>query len=318
MHHGNPFSFVNTNIPVAVQSQLGTYLHLWQGVAKDGQRISTWTWVDQANLKWYLESVPGHHDVFYIATAVNRDFVVHQQGATTNNGDAITSWNKKTHGHQGNLQVRFEASGDGWWFIRFVHNGKCVHVQGGLTANDTPVTQWDSVPQANLKWRFLPAFGADPNSHNPAHFPGVRVAIQSQLGTFLHLFGGVASDGAKISTWSWVNQPNLKWHIEPSPQAPGHYFIVTEVNHAFVVHQLGGNHENGGPVSTWNKGTHGHQGNLQVTFEPAGGEYWYIRFVHSGKCLHVQGGLTANDTPVTQWDRVDQPNLKWRFVPVHD
>jgi hypothetical protein len=316
MFHGNPFGFVNTNVPVAVQSQLGTYLHVWQAQAKDGQRISTWSWVDQPNLKWFVETVQGRNDVFHISSALNRDFVVHQQGATSNNGDPVTLWNKRTHGQQGNLQVRFEPSGDGWWFIRFVHSGKCVHVQGAATANDTPVTQWDSVPQANLKWRFVPAAGADPNVHNPAYFPGVKVAVQSALGTFLHVYGGVASDGARISTWSWVDQPNLKWHIEPVPNFPGRFFLVTETNPSFVLHQQGATNDNGGPCTTWNKNTHGHQGNLQVTFEPAGGEYWYIRFAHSGKYVHVQGAVTSNDGPVTQWDRVDQPNLKWRFIPV--
>jgi len=133
----------------------------------------------------------------------------------------------------------------------------------------------------------------------------------------MHVFGGQPGDGVKISTWSWVDQPNLKWHIEPVNGRPGMFHLISEVHNNYCLHQQGATSNNGDACTLWNKTTHGHQGNLQVSFEPAGGEYWYIRFAHSGKCAHVQGASTANDTPVTQWDRVDQPNLKWRFIPVH-
>jgi len=197
-----------------------------------------------------------------------------------------------------------------------VHSGKCLHVTGASTANDAAVTQWDSVNQANLKWRFLPA--GDNPSH-PSSFVGhgnhVRLAVQSQLGTYLHVAGGHAGDNTRISTWTWVDQANLKWHIEPVVGKPGFFHLVSATNPNYAVHQEGAKNDNGGPCTTWNKNTHGHQGNLQLYFEPAGGEWWYIHFAHSGKCLHVSGASTANDTAVTQWDKVDQPNLKWRFIP---
>jgi len=317
MFAGNPLSFVNTNIPIAIQSQLGTYLHLFGGSASNDARISTWSWVNQNNLKWFIEPVPGRPDAFWISSACNRNFVVHQAGASSNNGDRISMWDKTTHGHQGNVQVRFESSGDGFWFIRFVHSNKCVHVPGASTANDVAVTQWDSVNQPNLKWRFLPA-GDDP--FHPSSFTGhgqnVRLAVQSGVGTFLHVHGGTAFDGCRISTYQWVDQPNLKWHIEPVPGSAGLFWLVSETNHNFVVHQQGASRNNGDICSTWNKTTHGNQGNLQVSFEPAGGDFWYIRFAHSGKYVHVQGASTANDTTVSQWDKVDQPNLKWKFIPV--
>jgi len=315
---GGPLSFANTNIPVAIQSALGTFLHLHGGHAGNEVKITTWQWVDQSNLKWFIESVPGNHNTFYISSAVDRNFVVHQLGANSDNGGAVTAWNKTTHGQQGNLQVRFEPSGDGFWFIRFVHSGKNLHVLGASLNNDTPISQWETVNQANLKWKFLPA-AADPHSPTNWGAYGVqaKVAIQSGVGTFLHVHGGVPSDGAKITAWAWVDQPNLKWHIEAVPNKPGFFFLCSVANPAFVVHQLGANSNNGGEITTWNKGTHGHQGNLQVSFEPAGGDYHFIKFAHSGKYVHVHGASTANDTPITQWDKVDQPNLKWRIFPVH-
>jgi len=314
---GGPHSFANTNIPVAIQSALGTFLHLHGGVANNEAHITTWQWVDQPNLKWYIESVPGHHDIFYISSAVDRNFVLHQLGANSDNGGALTTWDKRTHGQQGNLQVRFEQSGDGFWFIKFVHSGKNIHVSGAALANGTPITQWETVNQPNLKWKFLPA-GSDPHSpaNYGAHGVGAKVAIQSGVGTFMHVHGGVPADGTKITAWSWVDQANLKWHIEAVPGKPGFFFLSSVANPQFVLHQLGANSNNGGECTTWNKATHGHQGNLQVSFEAAGNDYWYIKFAHSGKYAHVSGASTANDTPITQWEKVDQPNLKWRIFPV--
>jgi hypothetical protein len=312
---GNPIFFANTNIPIAIQSNLGTYLHVLGGQANNQAKISTWQWVDQPNLKWYIESVPGTGH-FFLSSAINRNFVVHQLGANTNNGGELTLWDKNTHGHQGNLQVVFEPSHDGSWFIKFVHSGKYIHVQGALTTNNCPVTQWERVEQNNLKWRFHPAGAQISSPGNWAlfgHKP--TLAIQSGVGSYLHVLNGVANNEAKLTTWNWVNQDNLKWHIEPSPN-PGFFFISSKINPSFVVHQLGANNNNGGETTLWNKATHGHQGNLQVSFEPAGGEFWYIKFAHSGKYLHVQGGRPDNNQPVTQWDRVDQANLKWRFLHV--
>jgi hypothetical protein len=133
-------------------------LHLQGGVAQNDAQVTIWskdTHGHQSNLQWTI--VPGPHGTYHIASAVNPDFVLHQLGATHDNGGKISVWNKNTHGHQGNLQVRFEKVGGGYWMIKFVHSNKAVHVQGAVTSNGTAITQWDHVNQNNLKWRFVPA-----------------------------------------------------------------------------------------------------------------------------------------------------------------
>jgi hypothetical protein len=131
--------------------------HLLGGQGKDDAQVTIWdknTHGHQANLQWTIHHGP--NGTYHIASVADPNFVFHQLGATNENGGRISVWNKNTHGHQGNLQVRFEKVEKGWWAIRFAHSNKCVHVQGAQTGNNTPITQWDYVNQANLKWRFVP------------------------------------------------------------------------------------------------------------------------------------------------------------------
>jgi len=237
---------------------------------------------------------------------------MHQHGGNSNNGGEITLWDKRTHGHQGNLKIQLQHVGGEYYALRYSHSGKCVHVHGGATGNDTPITQWDYVDQANLKWRFIPIYGGW------EVFNGGRFFLQSALGPVAHVHGGQASNGAKVSVWdhrTHGHQANLQWTLADAGN--GEYYIQSAIDPSFVMHQHGGNSNNGGEITLWDRRTHGHQGNLKVKFLPAGGDLWAVQFVHSGKCVHVHGGGTANDTAITQWDYVDQPNLKWRFVPIH-
>jgi len=150
-----PWNFVNNGKQFYIQSALApVYLHVLGGVAQNDAKLTTWTYVDQANLRWTLHST---NDGFYLATAVNPHFVLHQHGANNDNGGTCTLWDRTTHGNQGNLKVNFRRTEDGFWLIVFVHSGKCAHVQGAGIENGTPITQWEYVNQKNLKWAFIPA-----------------------------------------------------------------------------------------------------------------------------------------------------------------
>lgn len=311
---GGPLhSLVNTGQKVFVQSADGdVVLHVSGGVARNEAPVTIWnksTHGQQANLQWTIETAPNGQ--FFLASAVDPAFVLHQSGGVHTNDGACSLWDKRTHGHQGNLQVTFEPRGN-CFAIRFAHSGKYAHVHGGGTANDTKVTQWDWVEQNNLKWYIFPVDPIKALANT-----GRRVFVRSAVGdVVMHVSGGGAHNEAHITTWSRAthgHQANLQWTIETAPG--GHFFLASAVDPAFVLHQSGGVHTNGGACSLWDKRTHGHQGNLQVTFEPHG-DCFGIRFVHSGKYAHVQGGSSANDTPVSQWDWCEQANLKWRIFPV--
>jgi len=140
---------------VNILSGVGTYMHVQGGRAAESADITTWQLVDQSNLQWQIHPVPGRPGTFFVASAIDPNFVLHQYGATKTNGDKCTLWNRNA-ANQPNLWVTFDPAGDNWWYIRFVHSGKCAHVHGGVKGNGTPITQWDSCDQPNLKWRFIP------------------------------------------------------------------------------------------------------------------------------------------------------------------
>jgi len=296
--------------PFFLRSALGNaYLHVHGGQAHNDANITTWSHVNQNNLMWYLEHVPNSNN-FYICSALDPNFVLHQSGNNHDNGGQITLWDKRSHGHQGNLQVTIDDVGN-CWRITFAHSNKCVNVHGGSTNNGTQISQWDWVDQNNVKW--VPEYTFNPLSLANT---GVRFALESGLGgQFLHVHGGQAHNDANITTWQWADSNNLKWTLEHVPNS-NNFYICSVVDPNFVLHQSGNNHDNGGQVTLWDKRSHGHQGNLQVTITQHG-EWWGIRFAHSGKYAHVHGGQVANGTQVSQWDWVEQNNLRWRIVPTH-
>jgi peroxiredoxin len=302
-------------VKVFLQSELGTCCaHVHGGQAHNEANITLWdrnTHGHQANLQWYITDAGNGQ--YFLESAVDRNFVLHQWGNSQNNGEKCTLWDKRTHGHQGNMRVTFQHIGNGLWAIRYVHSGKCIHVHGGGTANGTQISQWDYVNQPNLRWRIIPV---DPS---PQYFAitGKRFYLQSQLGHVAHVHGGQAHNEANITLWdknTHGHQANLQWFITDAGN--GQYFLESAVDRNFVLHQWGNSQNNGEKCTLWDKRTHGHQGNMRVTFQNVGGEWWAIRFVHSGKCIHVHGGVNANGTQISQWDYVNQANLHWRFVEV--
>jgi len=167
IHENNIFTGVNNNNNLSVpegildngrqffiKSALGNaYLHVLGGQAGNSAKITTWEYVNQANLLWTLTSTTNG---FFINSVVDPNFVIHLNGGGSGNGDACTLWDKRTHGHQDNLKIKFERTNDGLWLIKFNNSGKYAHVHGGSTANGTPITQWEFVNQANLKWQIIP------------------------------------------------------------------------------------------------------------------------------------------------------------------
>jgi ribosomal protein S19 len=314
----SPFDFLNTGEHFFVESQLGPVAHVLGGAAHNDAKVSCWdknTHGHQSNLQWTLASA--HNGNYYLCSAINPNFVLHQLGSHSNNGGEISLWDKNTHGHQGNLQVNFRDVGAGWYAISFVHSGCCVHLHGAQTANNTPITQWQYVSQANLHWRFVPVNPRPyENPHNLAR-SGKQVFIVSQLAphAVAHVLGGAAHNDAKLSIWNrntHGHQANLRWTVSQAPN--GNYYINTAINPNFVIHQLGAHSNNAGEISLWDKNSHGHQGNLQVNFHDCGGGWYGIRFVHNGKFMHVYGATTHDNTAINQWDWVEQANLKWQFV----
>jgi len=149
--------FVDTNQPVAFQSALGNkvYLHVYGGEGVLDAKLSAWEWVNQPNLKWYVSS-SNYKGTFYIESAINRDLVLHQHGATGENGAPCTLWSKKEAPLAGNLLIRLIPLADGTWLLQFLHSNKFAHVHGGYPVNDALITQWEWADSLNLRWRIVP------------------------------------------------------------------------------------------------------------------------------------------------------------------
>jgi hypothetical protein len=148
----NLIDAVNSGKPVYIRSALGnSYLHVHGGKAYNEAPITLWEKVDQNNLKWFINTTDGG---FYIQSAVNPNFVIHQLYANSDNGGAITLFDRTTHGHQNNMKVNFLSGDHGHYFIQFVHSKKFIHVNNAKTTNGNPVSQWEYIYQPNLLWDF--------------------------------------------------------------------------------------------------------------------------------------------------------------------
>ena len=165
----------------------------------------------------------------------------------------------------------------------------------------------------------------DSSDQIPSDSPEEEERVLSQLGSYskwyyvrakhsnkcLHQQGAVDTDGAPLTQWDCVNQPNVQWQVVRSPE-DGYYYIKAR-HSGKCVHQQASVFDNGGPITQW---TCVNQPNVKWRLRSAPDGYLYIQAQHSGKCLHVQGGGYGNGDPITQWDCVDQGNVQWKLDPV--
>jgi hypothetical protein len=127
----------------------------------------------------------------------------------------------------------------------------------------------------------------------------------------LHQHGGTTGNGDPITQWDCVDQGNVQWRIEPSPDK--NYYYIKARHSDKCAHQHGGTTGNGDPITQWECVN---QGNVKWRLIPAGKNYFHIQAQHSKKCMHVHGGGSANGAAITQWSCIDQANVLWRFDPV--
>jgi ricin-type beta-trefoil lectin protein len=123
--------------------------------------------------------------------------------------------------------------------------------------------------------------------------------------------GASQDDGAAITQWQCLQQPNVLWHRQDG----GNGFFFLQAGHsrkcAIVSHdtpQLSQN--NGAPIIQW---TCVNQANFLWQQRPAGGGYHYIVNKASNKCMQVDGASDEDGATISQWDCVDQPNVKWKI-----
>jgi ricin-type beta-trefoil lectin protein len=134
------------------------------------------------------------------------------------------------------------------------------------------------------------------------------VLVAKHSGKCAQVNGASHDNGAKISQWDCVDQPNVHWrkvHL-----GDGQFYLM--VRHSGKCAQVvEASHANGAAVTQWDCVN---QRNVKWRQRPAGGGYVYLVNRESGKCMQVNDAANTNGAIISQWDCVDQDNVKWKVT----
>jgi hypothetical protein len=127
-------------------------------------------------------------------------------------------------------------------------------------------------------------------------------------GKCMHVHGGGNANGANITQWECVDQPNVQWQMVQTKE-PGYFFLKAR-HSGKCAHVHGGGNANGANITQWDCVE---QDNVKWSKKYLGKGYFNIVAKNSNKCAHIHGGGNANGANITQWDCVNQNNLKWQL-----
>ena len=135
------------------------------------------------------------------------------------------------------------------------------------------------------------------------------ILMAKHSGKCAQVNGASNANGASISQWDCVNQPNVHW--QKINMGDGQFQLMAK--HSRKCAQVAGaSHANGAPITQWDCVN---QRNVRWRQRPAGGGYVYLVNRESGKCMQVEQAANNNGANISQWDCVDQDNVKWRVLP---
>jgi hypothetical protein len=103
--------------------------------------------------------------------------------------------------------------------------------------------------------------------------------------------GASNDNGAAVSQWDCVNQPNVHWR---KVYLGGGLFQLKARHSGKCAQVNGASHANGAIVSQW---TCVDQRNVKWRERPAGGGYVYLVNNESGKCMQVNGPRETTGRP---------------------
>lgn len=129
-------------------------------------------------------------------------------------------------------------------------------------------------------------------------------------GKCAHQHGASQAEGAAVTQWECVDQPNVR--IEKIPAGSGYFFLRFQHSGKCLTVE-GDKRTNGTPII---QQTCNYAGPVGQTWMQLPGEGKYVKFQSTtGLCLHQHGNTTNNGDPITGWECVDQPNVRWEIVP---
>ncbi|WP_028490415.1 RICIN domain-containing protein [Thiothrix lacustris] len=131
-------------------------------------------------------------------------------------------------------------------------------------------------------------------------------------GKCVHQHGATNAEGGNVTQWDCVDQPNVR--IE-KVTAGGSYFTLRFQHSGKCLTVEGDGDQNGTNI-------------IQETCDPLAPRYqtWmelpgqgkFVKIQSSiGLCLHQHGATMGNGDNITAWECVDQPNVRFEFVPAN-
>lgn len=140
---------------------------------------------------------------------------------------------------------------------------------------------------------------------------GVFYIKAQHSGKCVHQQGGSMADGAAVTQWDCVNQPNV--HLEKVPTGSG-YFLLRFQHSGKCLSVKGAGRSNDTPII---QQTCEYDGPIHQTWSQLPGEGKYVKLQSSlGLCLHQHGATTRNGDAITGWECVDQANVRWEMLPL--
>ena len=123
---------------------------------------------------------------------------------------------------------------------------------------------------------------------------GIYQVMNVNSGKSLDVLGASTANEAAVQQWTYFNNENQKWRIEPL----GSGLYKLKAMHSGRLLSIGAsNMTDGAKTTQWDDGTYNDQ---KWYFQASGSGYRLVAY-HSGKCLDVPNFSTANGTQLQQW-----------------
>ena len=220
-----------------------------------------------------------------------------------------------------NQQWDIVDSGDGFYFITSVENGRVLDVDGGRARDSLAIITATRGSSDNQKWKLA--------DNGRGEF-----TIISKAGKSLEAPAGKRDDGVKLQIgephglenqrFRLVRVGDVEAKVRPREGAPVGTTPGTMIAHAFAgkgryqIQSVSSNHfldlkrEDNSTLQQWSGSG---ALNQQWDFEDAGNGYFYIRSVESGRVLEVSGARDGS-TVVAPGQQTGRDNQKFRVVDV--
>jgi hypothetical protein len=136
--------------------------------------------------------------------------------------------------------------------------------------------------------------------------------VQAQhSGKCVHQQGSIKGNGGLVSQWECLNQGNVK--LEKVALGSGYFFLrFPHSNKCLTVRD--DVIANGIPLIQYEciEGAPRNQSWREVKTDTPP----YVKIESSlGTCLHQTGGILSNGGELSAWECIDQPNVRWQFIP---